>query len=273
MLLKKVLRNYRGGPDFKNIQEDYYYLDGEFKLTVALPVCNPLKPPRTKIINYPYTEPNWFENHHSQIRHSKYIPIHESYWFYWPLFRTPMTGELGNLRLNITLGKLLSPVASSEELGLAILEEYNDYYNSPSIGKYFKGHNTELVNEIEAHSARRATPFSDEEKQEQIESHMFNAGFPEISQFNEYKFNNIEWIKYTELRSNETKKKYVFATLLDKKHYLMANFTFDLNMPHNDKPWYKDANAAIAPIMEGITLKQLENISEEKKLLNDSFDN
>ena len=211
MLLKKVLRNYRGGPDFKNIQEDYYYLDGEFKLTVALPVCNPLKPPRTKIINYPYTEPNWFENHHSQIRHSKYIPIHESYWFYWPLFRTPMTGELGNLRLNITLGKLLSPVASSEELGLAILEEYNDYYNSPSIGKYFKGHNTELVNEIEAHSARRATPFSDEEKQEQIESHMFNAGFPEISQFNEYKFNNIEWIKYTELRSNETKKKYVAA--------------------------------------------------------------
>jgi hypothetical protein len=255
MLLKKILRSYRGGPDFKNIQEDHYYLDDEFKLTVAIPVCNPFKLPNTKIINYPYTEPNWFDNHYSQIGHSKYIPINESYWFYWPLLRTPMTSELGNLRLNIALGRLLSPVTSSEELGHAVLKQYNDYYNSSSLGKYGKGHNTELVNEVEAHSACRATPFSDKEKQEQIDSHMLSFGFPEISQFNEYKFNNIEWTKYTQIRSNKTRKKYVFATLLEKKYYLMANFTFDMNM--SNKPWYKNAEAAITPIMEGITLKKL----------------
>lgn len=272
MLMKKILRGYRGGPDFNNIQKEHYYLDEELKLTVALPVCNPLKQPKTKIVNYPFTEANWFETNYSQIRHSRYIPIHESYWFYWPLIRTPMSDELGSLRLNITIGKLASPVTSTKELGHAILKEYNDYYNSSSIGKYFKGHNTELINEIEAHSARRATPFSDEEKQHHIESNLLNSGFPEISQFDECTFNNIEWIKYTEIRSNETKKKYVFATQLNEKYYLMANFTFDLNMSQNDKPWYKDANAAITPIMEGIILKHIESLKENSKLLNSSAD-
>ena len=52
----------------------------------------------------------------------------------------------------------------------------------------------------------------------------------------------------------------------------MANFTFDLNMSQNDKPWYKDANAAIPPIMEGIILKHIESLKENSKLLNSSAD-
>ena len=65
--MKKILRGYRGGPDFNNIQKEHYYLDEELKLTVALPVCNPLKQPKTKIVNYPFTEANWFETNYSQI--------------------------------------------------------------------------------------------------------------------------------------------------------------------------------------------------------------
>jgi hypothetical protein len=271
MLIKKIFRTYRGGPNFKNIEEDCYYLNEEFKLTLEFPVSNPTNPPKSKIINYPLEEDSWFESNCSQIGHSKYIPIHESYWFYWPIIRSPMTSELGNLRLNITLGKFKPSIANNENLGRAILDEYNDYYNSATIGKYFKGHNTELINEIEVHSARRATPFSYDEKEKQIRSHIFNSGFPRLSQLEKFRFNNIEWIKYTELRSNETKRKYVFATLLNKNYYLMANFTFDFNMPINTKPWYKDANAAVIPLMQGITLDNLDKINEEGKLLKATY--
>ncbi|WP_277344336.1 hypothetical protein [Pseudoalteromonas sp. Z9A5] len=38
-MLTKILRGYRGGPNFKNSQQAHYYLNGEFKLTLAIPAC------------------------------------------------------------------------------------------------------------------------------------------------------------------------------------------------------------------------------------------
>ncbi|MCE9686025.1 hypothetical protein LZP73_07315 [Shewanella sp. AS16] len=257
----KLLRRYRGGPDFNQTYTESYYLGEQFKLSFQLPVCNPPKPPRAKIVNYPLEQANWFEDNYRQIAHSKYIPLHEAYWYFWPLVQTPFRGEQGDLRLNLILGKLdpaQLPPKSAAELGQALLEQYNGYYNSPVVGKYALGSNTKIINEVEAHSARRATPFTEEEKQELISKKMRNRGYPKITEYEVFNFNQVEWVRYIELRVRDIKKQYVYACLLESGWYLMADFTLTPNMSDNTKPWYKDAEAAIEPMMQQIKLQKLE---------------
>mgnify|MGYP000745675919 CR=1 FL=1 len=142
MQIRKLLRRYRGGIDFNNTYNEHYHLGQHFKLSLHLPECNPSKPPRDKIVNYPFEENGWFERHYCFIAHLKYIPVHEAYWYFMPVIPTPFRGEQGDLRLNISIAKLASPASSADELGKVLLDEYNGYYNSPTIGKYALGHNS-----------------------------------------------------------------------------------------------------------------------------------
>ncbi|MCE9686481.1 hypothetical protein LZP73_09680 [Shewanella sp. AS16] len=266
-LLRKLLRRYRGGPDFHQTFTENYYLGEQFKLSFRLPTCNPPKPPRAKIVNYPLEQLNWFEDNYRQIGHSKYIPLHEAYWYFWPLIQTPFRGEQGDLRLNLILGKLAPTQPqpqSAAELGRALLDQYNGYYNSSVVGDYALGRNTEIRNDVEAHSARRATPFTEEEKQELISKKIQNYGYPKITEYEVFTFNQTEWVLHVE---NETGfKKYLYATLLEHNYYLMAEFTLSTNMSDNTKPWYKDAEAAIEPMMQQIKLHKLELLASDNLL-------
>ncbi|SBS28203.1 hypothetical protein MSP8886_01089 [Marinomonas spartinae] len=262
MLIKKLLYGYRGGVNFKYFSQEFYTLDEKIKVDLNLPICNPIKPKKAKLVNYPLSSSDWFENNYNQILHSKYIPIHEAYWFYWPVIPVPFQGELGNLRLNITASKAMSPVSNIDELGLIILKEYNEYYNSPVIGKYFKGHNVKLANNMNQELDRRATKYSREEREDLIASCIFESGFPEINHFEKNNVNGIKWVRYIEGGSDVMQKKYVYATLLNEEFYLLANFTLDTNMSHSGKKWYKDAEASIPRLMEGINLEFLDVIEK-----------
>jgi len=262
MLIKKLLYGYRGGINFKYFSQDFYILDEKVKVNLELPICNPIEPQKAKLVNHPLSSPDWFENNYNQILHSKYIPIHEAYWFYWPIIPVPFQGELGNLRLNIAVSKAISPASNIDELGLIILKEYNDYYNSPVIGKYFKGHNVKLANNVNQELDRRAKKYSKEEREELIESCVNKSGFPEINHFEKNEFNGLGWIKYVDKRSEGRKRKYVYATLLDNDFYLLANFTLVTNMSHSGKKWYKDAETSIPRLMEGINLEFLDVIEK-----------
>ena len=254
MLIKKILHGYRGGLDFNNTITEHCYLDKKIKLTLNFPICNPKKSKKIDIKNYPYTESGWFDKNHNQIAHYKYVAIHESYWFYWPIIRFPLSGELGDIRVNITISKLGSSITNNDELGFSILEQYNDYYNSPIIEKLGKGYNTEIFNKIEEESRHRATSFSDEEKIEWFESRIYRSGFPKLNFFDKCIFNETEWIKYTEKRCSELHKKYVYATRLNNNYYLNVAFTLSINMSHSDTYWYKHADAAVVALMESIRL-------------------
>ena len=267
MQIRKLLRRYRGGIDFNHIYHEHYFLGENFKLSLRLPECNPPKPIQDKIINYPFEEEGWFERHFSFIAHLKYIPIHEAYWYFMPVIPTPFRGEQGDLRLNISLAKLASSVSSAEELGKVLLDEYNGYYNSPEIGDYSLGLNTKIIQEVEDHSSRRNTPFTEEEKQEEIDKDMANIGCPTISQFDHFVFNRVEWIRFTEIRSRKKNKTYFLATLLDSGFYLLCKFTLTTNLSHYSKPWYKDADASIIPIMHGISLQRMASIDDQDNLL------
>ncbi|NMH65106.1 hypothetical protein [Shewanella salipaludis] len=268
-LLRKLLRRYRGGPDFNQTYTESYYLGERFKLSFQLPVCNPPKPPRAKIVNYPLEQADWFENNCSQLWHQKYIPIHEAYWYFWPLVSTPFRGEQGDLRLNLELGKWepsRSQVKNAAELGQALLDQYNDYYNAEPNEETGAGWNTKIRNRVEEHSARRATPFTEEEKQEQINLNMMSTGFPIISERKVFNFNGREWVRYIEMRTRKSNKKYRYACVLDNNYYLMAEFTLSTNMSDNTKPWYKDAEAAIEPMMQQIKLQKLELLASDNLL-------
>ena len=267
MQIRKLLRRYRGGIDFNHIYHEHYFLGENFKLSLRLPECNPPKPIQDKIINYPFEEEGWFERHFSFIAHLKYIPIHEAYWFYMPLIPTPFRGELGDLLFNISIAKLPSPAKNEEELARVLLDEYNDYYNSPTIGDYALGHNTKILRDIEAHSARRAYPFTEEEKQELLDIRMLKGGYPNITKFDHCTINNIAWIRFFEIRTRLENKKYFYATLLEKGFYLLCEFKLSTNMSDNSKPWYKDADASIIPIMHGISLQHMASIDDQDNLL------
>ena len=262
MSINNILNRYRGGPDFKKKFQESFYLDRNIKLNLTLPQSNPRKPVSAKTVNYPFTEPGWFEMHCSRIAHSQYIPILEVYWYYMPFIPLPFDGELGSLRLNIEISKLSTPSLTSYDLGRTILKEYDDYYNSDIVGDYNLGRNTEIINDVAAHSALFDIPFSEEKKKAHINAGINDTGYPKITDFEEYIFNEAEWIKYTENRENNTRKKYVFATLLDEHYYMTANFTFTINMSHSGKSWYKNADANIIPMMEGISLTHLEEVKD-----------
>lgn len=263
MSIKKILNGYRGGINFKYFSQDFYILDEKVKVDLELPICNPIKPKKAKLVNYPLSREGWFEANYNQMGHSKYIPIHEAYWFYWPVIPTPFRGELGNLLLNIRVSKTISPVTNVDELGKVILKEYNEYYNSPVNGKYGKGHNVKLANDLNKELDRRATKYSQEEREEFLEFHINKSGYPKINQFEKYEFNGLEWAGYIEKLLEGMKKKYIYATLLDNDFYLLANFTLDTNMSHSGKKWYRDAEAAIPHLMEGIKLEFLGAIDEQ----------
>ncbi|MCE9686026.1 hypothetical protein LZP73_07320 [Shewanella sp. AS16] len=268
--LLKLLRRYRGGPDFHQTFTESYYLGEQFKLSFQLPVCNPPKPPRAKIVNYPLEQANWFEENCSQLWHQKYIPLHEVYWYFWPLIQTPFRGEQGDLRLNLTLGKL-DPTQpqpqNAAELGQALLDQYNGYYNAEPNEETGAGLNTKIINEVEAHSARRASPFTEEEKQELISKKMRNRGYPMLTEYKVFNFNQIEWVRYIEVLTQKMNKQYVYSCLLKDGWYLMAEFTLSTNMSDNTKPWYKDAEAAIEPMMQQIKLQKLEPLLASDNLL------
>jgi len=266
----KLLRRYRGGPDFNRTYAESYYLGEQFKLSFQLPVCNPPKPPRAKIVNYPLEQENWFEDNYRFIAHQKYIPLHEAYWYFWPLIQTPFRGEQGDLCLNLILGKIETSQPTPKtaaELGQALLDQYNGYYNSPTVGDYALGSNTKIINEVEAHSAKRASPFTEEEKQELISLKMRNRGYPKITEYEVFNFNQIEWVRYTEVITGKMNKQYRYACLLKDGWYLLAKFTLSTNMSDNTKPWYKDAEAAIEPMMQQIKLQKLEQLPASDNLL------
>jgi hypothetical protein len=184
------------------------------------------------------------------------------------LIPTPFRGEQGDLRLNLILGKIEANQPSPKnaaELGQALLDQYNGYYNSPTVGDYALGKNTKIRNDVDAHSARRADPFTEEEKQELISQKIQSYGYPNITEYMVLTFNHTEWVLYVE---NETGfKKYLYATLLEHNYYLMVEFTLSTNMSDNTQPWYKDAEAAIEPMMQQIKLQKLEQLLASDNLL------
>ena len=142
-------KRYRGGPNFNKSQRISYMLEN-YKVSLLLPICNPPKAPRAKIVNYPMSDLGWFEQHQHQIAHSKYIAVHESYWYYWPLIPTPFRAELGDLRLNVIIEKLPKNKTlpmTDDEFGALLLQEYNDYYNCETVGDYLLGRNTQIRND------------------------------------------------------------------------------------------------------------------------------
>ncbi|AEG11493.1 hypothetical protein Sbal183_2063 [Shewanella baltica OS183] len=266
----KLFRRYRGGPDFNQTYTESYYLGEQFKLSFQLPTCNPPTLPTARIVNYPLELSNWFEDNYWQIAHQKYIPLHEANWYFWPLIQTPFRGEQGDLRLNLRLGKINTTQLRPKnvmELGQALLDEYNGYYNAEPNEETGAGFNTKIINEVEAHSARRASPFTEEEKQELISKKMRNRGYPKITEYKFFNFNEIEWLRYTEVRTDKMNKQHRYACLLNDGWYLMAKFTLSTNMSDNTKPWYKDAEAAIEPIMQQIKLQKLEPLLTSDNLL------
>lgn len=232
-------------------------MDSGFNLILELPRNNPKKLASSKWKDYPFTESGWFESNYSQIGHSKYIPVYEAYWFFWPLIPTPLRGELGHLRINFSVSKLSKSVNNCLELGEEVLKEYNDYYNSPIIGKYGLGHNAEIINKVDAHSERRAIPFSEEERKEQIEINMKNRGYPYLKEFDCLEINGVDWIRYVEIKSSDFKKKNVYASLLGDEYYLSVEFYLSTNMSHSGKNWYKDAEDSIPRLMQGVSLQPL----------------
>ena len=255
---------YRGGPNFNKSQHISYKLEN-YKVSLLLPVCNPPKPPRAKIVNYPMSEPGWFEKQHRFIAHRKYIPVFESYWYYWPLIPTPLRGELGDLRLNLVIEQLPENAKlpmTTVEFAEQLLNTHNDYYNSEIVGDYLLGRNTEIKNAVEEQSASLASPWSEKEKNEIFELRIKDRGHPVITEYQIMEIGGNDWVHYIEGNSNN---QYIFSMILTNGFYLTAKFTLDTNMSSADAPWYKDAEKARARMMSAITVEYIpdEELADE----------
>ncbi len=253
--LRKVIRRYRGGMDSNHTYDENYLIGKRHKLSLHLPVCNPPKLLRVKTVNFPIEEEEWFERNHKFLSHLKYVPIHEAYWYYMPLIPTPFRGELGNLRLNISISRTKSETHTPDELGQTLIDEYNGYYNSPVIGDYGLGHNTRIIQKVEEHSARRHTPFTDEEKKEQIEINLRSSGYDQILRFKKITVNDIPWVLFIVNKSTNVKVMY-YSTILNDGYYLLCKFTLSVNMSDENKPWYKEAKSSISKLLQGVRLER-----------------
>lgn len=266
-LMRNIIKRYRGGPDFADIKKGQHisYRLENYQVSLFLPPCNPSKPTQAKTERYPVFEPGWFEKHHSFIGHRKYLSLHESSWYFWPLIPMPLHGELGVLRLNLVIEKLPdnAPLSMTPaEFGELLLKKYNDYYNAEPAGDYGLGHNTEIKNTVEKKSAGRVTPWSEIEKKERIESIIKKRGFPVITEYQVIDILDNSWIHY---REGNSKDQYIFSLLLNNGFYLTAKFSLDINMSFQDKPWYQDAVKAIPQMMKMIIVEYFFDKSTSEK--------
>ena len=272
-------KRYRGGPNFSKSQRVSYMLEN-YKVSLLLPICNPPKAPRAKIVNYPMSEPDWFANNYQFIAHRRYIPVHESFWYYWPLSPLTFNQELGDLRLNLSIEKLPDnnklPILIDEFSGI-LLKKYNDYYNAETVGDYALGHNTEIINGVEEQSNNRGEPWSEAEKKELIALRIQSRGYPLITECQIIEFGGNAWVHYKE---GNKENRYIYSYLLNNGFYLTAKFTLNINTSSADKPWYQDAVKAIHHIMNMITVEYTsdeeladESHSEEALLNNTSGQN
>ena len=276
-LINSIIKRYRGGPNFNKSQRISYMLEN-YKVSLLLPICNPPKAPRAKIVNYPMSEPGWFEQHYSFIAHSKYIAVHESYWFYWPLVPIPLQGELGGVRFNLSIEKLPESSKfsmSMDEFGRLLLKTYNDYYNCETVGDYLLGGNTEIINGVEEQSAKRGEPWSEAEKEELVALRIKSRGHPLITEYEILENGDNTWVLYKEKKGSTGDVRYIFSFLLNNGYYLTAEFSLDVNMSTSDKPWYQEAIKALSLMMSVITVEYIpdESHSEEALLNNTSGQN
>lgn len=261
-LIKNCMRGFSGGPDFASQRNVTFQLEN-VDFLIGLPVSNIVteEPPRD--INFPFQQRGWFEQNQEQHRQHKHVHVYTEIWVYLPVITVAPDSEYGQLTLSVWLKRTPESVNALDlkALGAVLTSEYDQHYNSPTVGgpgEHGIGLNTEIRNEISAQSLARATPFSDERHAEEVRLSIEAFGAPPIAPAKTVSINGLEWVFYCEDNPNPERtrsREDFFCLPLDERFYLQLRFKHRVDRS-DKKAWQKHANQAQQRIMESVTVKR-----------------
>ncbi|MFC3151483.1 hypothetical protein ACFOEK_10635 [Litoribrevibacter euphylliae] len=260
-MIKNLLQGFRGGPDFNEVN----HLNASFENTqfsAALPYSNieTKEPPRP--IHFPYLSEGWFEKHATQNRQHHYVHVDTQMWYYIPSIAYSQGGELGCLSLTTLIKRIPKNMTSSafelDDLGKFIALEYEEHYNSPTIGGIGGeglGINTEIRKSVIEQSERMSTPFSGEKLEEQIRLEMESRGYAPMAPHQIKTINGRSWVFCIEqqLQKRHSKDR-MYCLPLSDEYYLCMRFRYRVDINEKFKLWKDHAEAAEKRIMESVKL-------------------
>ncbi len=260
-LVKNCFRGFAGGPDF-NTQQAITFLLEDVEFRLKLPVSNIVteEPPRD--INHPFRRKGWFEENLEQHRQHLYAHVYTEIWYYLPPVTIMPDSEYGQLSLSIWLKRVPAGVNAldREALAATVSAEYDQHYNSPTIGEADQhgiGVNTKIRKKVAAQSAARTEPFSDAFFAREVELRIESYGAPPIAPAEVVSLHGEDWVFYREDNPKRTRYRQDFYCLpLDERYYLQLGFTHRVDRS-DKKAWQKHANQAQQRIMDSISVKNI----------------
>ncbi|WP_426356832.1 hypothetical protein ACPUVO_10055 [Pseudocolwellia sp. HL-MZ19] len=248
-ILKDFWRGFVGGPELKFNMTHKFNLENK-QLSITLPDSNVMAAPSSVDVHFPYSSKSWFENNteESPDQHI-YVHVFTENWMYLPVISMIPGDEFGMLSCQLRIKQTDKiNVLDKQALAVFVIQAYNDFHNGPN------GINTEIRQEITEQSSKKATPWTPEKLQEEIDGWIENRGKPLIPAAQMIKFNQNDWIFYQEVRSNRLSRYDYYCLPLSENSFLEVKFNYRVDRSDKFKKWEKHALASQELIMESISL-------------------
>ncbi|UCX03319.1 hypothetical protein [Shewanella glacialimarina] len=260
-LIKALGRGFVGGADFTQLITERFILEDKI-LKVTIPISNVAARQTPKEVNYPYRNKNWFSTHQRIYSHQTYVHIYTRVWVYLPIIGILPSSEYGMLGCSFHIRKAPKGVNAldNKALGLWLNQEYDEYYNHPEPGERGIGWNTKLRNEMSKHKT-----LDDETMQIQTNAYINASGYPAIPAATMVDVNNTQWVFFQLLKPNHRSRTDMYCLGLDEGHYLVVDFSHQVDRSDKHKKWRKAANQTQQRVMEMVSLTDY--VAEEPQTL------
>ncbi|WP_426370530.1 hypothetical protein [Pseudocolwellia sp. HL-MZ7] len=247
-LIKDFWRGFVGGPEFKLSITHKFNLKDE-QLSVTLPDSNVAAASSTVDVHFPHSSKSWFEQNKKVYEQHEFVRLITENWMYVPTISITPSSEYGMLSCQLRIKQTDKiNVLDKQALAVFVIKAYNDFHNG------LNGKNTKIRQEITEQSSKKATPWTPEKLQEEIDGWIENRGKPLIPAAQMIKFNQNDWIFYQEVRSNRLSRYDYYCLPLSENSFLEVKFNYRVDRSDKFKKWEKHALASQELIMESISL-------------------
>ena len=206
------------------------------------------------VINYPFKQNSWFEDNSEQSRQHHYVHIDTQLWYYMPIGLASMFSEAGVLSLSTQLKRVPKDknvnAMDLNALGQYIIDEHDEYYNSPGGANYDQTKNIQ-------DDVRKAwgKSLSEEEILAKAADRTPEISYPPIPRHQIEKINGRDWVFCVESKTNSYTHDNMFCLPLNESYYLCLNFRRRVDLKDKYRHWKNHANAAEKKIMDMVEIE------------------
>ena len=247
-VIKAHWQGFVGGPDFKRNIQHRFILENK-QLSITIPDSNVAAAPSKIDANFPHTFTSWFAEHVKTYKQHSFVRIVTENWMYMPPIAILPSCEFGMLSCQLRI-KQTDKINVLDEAALShfVIQEYDEFHNGP------EGTNTETRKKI---TERLINTFGPKRLEEEITYAIEHGGGPSIPASVIKMFNNIDWVFYQEIRSENVTRSDYYCLPLSKNSFLEVEFRHRIDRSDKHKKWAKHALESQERIMSSIYLDDL----------------